>query len=94
MSIDISPEARTQAIASLRQYFSKELDQEIGDLKASVFLDFLLTEIAPSIHNAAIEKAQLYLRDRLVDLEALSAEPEFTYWEQSRGAVRPGKKKP
>ena len=31
---------------------------EIGDLKAGLVLDFFLAEVAPSVHNAAIERAQ------------------------------------
>jgi uncharacterized protein (DUF2164 family) len=88
MAIVLKPEARTQAIASLRQYFRSELDQDIGDLKASLFLDYILTEIAPSVHNSAIESAQLYLRERLVDMEALGSEVEFAYWPKGKSAPR------
>src|SRR5688572_18032106 len=71
MKIQLSDEARKQAITSLRRYFSAELDQEIGDLKASLLLDFVLVEIGPSIYNGAITDAQAYLRDRVADLEAV-----------------------
>lgn len=88
MAIELTPEARKQAIASLRRYFTEELDQDVGDLKAGLLLEFMLREIGPSIHNAAIERAQVYLRDRLVDLEAVAAEVEFAYWPKSRGVPK------
>lgn len=83
MAIELPPEFRKQASASIRTFFAEELDQDIGDLKAELVLDFFLRELAPSVHNAAIGKAQVYLRDRLVDLEAVTTEPEFMYWPKS-----------
>ena len=76
----LTAEARKRAIASIRQYFSKELELEIGDLKAGLVLDFFLAEVAPSVHNAAIERAQAYVRDRLADLDGACTLPEFGYW--------------
>ena len=85
VKIQLSDEARKQAITSLRRYFSAELDQEIGDLKASLLLDFVLVEIGPSIYNGAITDAQAYLRDRVADLEAVCSAPEFTFWDAPPG---------
>ena len=73
----LTAEARKQAIASIREYFAKELELEIGDLKAGLVLDFFLAEVAPSVHNAAIERAQAYVRDRLADLDGACTVPEF-----------------
>ncbi len=78
---ELSDEARKQAVTSLRRYFSAELEQEIGDLKAGLLLDFALQEIGPSIYNRAIADAQTYMRDRVADLEAVSSAPEFTFWD-------------
>ncbi len=48
MKIELTDEARKRAVASLRRYFAAELDQEVGDLKAGLLLDFILQEIGPS----------------------------------------------
>ncbi|HET7188483.1 MAG TPA: DUF2164 domain-containing protein [Gemmatimonadaceae bacterium] len=88
MTISLSDDARKQSIASIRRYFAEELDQDIGELKAGLLLDFMLKEIAPTIYNGAIADAQTYLRDRLVDLEGVCSVAEFAYW-PSR-AVRRG----
>ena len=69
MPIVLSETARKQSIASIKRYFVEELDQEIGDLKAGLLLEFILKEIGPSIYNAAIGDAQTYLRNRVADLE-------------------------
>jgi len=38
--INLPPDARKRAVASIRQYFAAEMDQEIGDLKAGLLLDY------------------------------------------------------
>jgi uncharacterized protein (DUF2164 family) len=83
MIATLSEDARKQSIASIKRYFAEELDQDIGDLKAGIVLDFFLKEIAPTIYNGAIADAQTYLRDRLADLEGACAVPEFGYWPSS-----------
>ena len=83
MPIALSETARKQSIASIKRYFVEELDQEIGDLKAGLLLEFILKEIGPSIYNAAIGDAQTYLRNRVADLEGACSVPEFAYWPSS-----------
>jgi uncharacterized protein (DUF2164 family) len=83
MQIVLSDNARKQSIASIKRYFVEELEQEIGDLKAGLLLEFILKEIGPSIYNAAIGDAQTYLSDRVADLEGACSVPEFAYWPPS-----------
>ena len=80
MTISLPDHARKQSIASIKRYFAEELDQDIGDLKAGLLLEFLLKEIAPTVYNGAINDAQTFLRDRLADLEGVCSVPEFAYW--------------
>jgi uncharacterized protein (DUF2164 family) len=80
MTISISDSARKQAIASIKRYLAEELDQDVGDLRAGLLLEFMLKEIAPTIYNGAISDAQTYLRDRVADLEGACSVPEFAYW--------------
>lgn len=44
-SIVISDEARKQAVASIRRYFAESLDDDIGELKAILVLDYFLAEL-------------------------------------------------
>ena len=80
MSIKLSDEQRKQAITSIKRYVAQELDQDIGELKASLLLEFFLKELAPSVYNGAVADAQTYLRDRLSDLEGVCYHDEFSYW--------------
>ena len=45
-------------------------------------LEFILKEIAPSVYNGAIADAQVYLRDRVADLEGACSVPEFAFWDR------------
>jgi uncharacterized protein (DUF2164 family) len=94
MPLELSPDARAKALASIRRYFSEELEHELGELPAQLFLDFVLEEIGPSVYNVAIADAQTYLRDRVVELEDACHAPEFPHWQRTpgRGATRrPGR---
>jgi uncharacterized protein (DUF2164 family) len=79
-SITIPDGARKLAIASIRQYFADELDQEIGDLKAALVLDYMLVELAPAVYNKAIADAKAFFDERAADLGALCHHEEFPYW--------------
>jgi uncharacterized protein (DUF2164 family) len=76
-SIALSETARKQAIAALRQYFAANLDEEIGDLKAGLLLDFILSELAPSVYNQAIADARAFFEERSNDLAAVFHRDEF-----------------
>jgi len=80
MAITLEPEVKRQAVASLRRYFAENWNQDVGDLKAGLLLDYFLKEIGPSVYNRAIGDAQVYFRDRVVDLEGTCCEKEFGYW--------------
>jgi uncharacterized protein (DUF2164 family) len=86
MAIELSADAIKLSVASIRRYFTEELDQEIGELKAKLLLEFFLKEIGPAVYNTAITDAQGFLRDRVADLDGACAEPEFAYWPKSSKA--------
>ena len=67
-------------VASIKRYAAENLDEEIGDLKAGLLLEYCLKEIGPSIYNQAIADAQAYLTGRVADLEGVCHEEEFGYW--------------
>jgi uncharacterized protein (DUF2164 family) len=81
MNISLTDEATKQSVASIRRYFKDELDQDVGDLKAGLVLEFFVKEIAPSVYNGAISDAQTFLRDRVADLDGVCAVPEFAFWD-------------
>jgi uncharacterized protein (DUF2164 family) len=73
---------RTQETASsLDQALLRRVSRrDIGDLKAGLLLDYCLKEIGPVFYNRAIADAQAYFQERVVDLEGVCYEKEFTFW--------------
>ena len=86
-SIVITEDARKQAIAALRQYFAANLEEEIGDLKAGLLLDFILSELGPSVYNQAIADARAFFEERTSDLAAICYRDEFPVEVVSRFVV-------
>jgi len=82
----IPKESRDRAVASIKRYFSEELEEEVGDLKAGLFLDYCMKEFCPLAYNQGVADAQAYIRDRVADIDAACFEPEFTYWKPKKGS--------
>jgi uncharacterized protein (DUF2164 family) len=76
-AVTLPDAARKQAIAALQQYFAANLDEEIGDLKAGLLLDFILSELGPSVYNQAIADARAFFDERSSDLAAICYHDEF-----------------
>ena len=91
MAIELSKEARQEALASLQRYFQENLEQEIGNLAAGALLNFILEEVGPSIYNKGVADAQEHLQARVSELDSEVFEAEFQYWrkhERQRGGRR------
>jgi uncharacterized protein (DUF2164 family) len=54
MSIELSKEARAQAITSIERYFAENMEERIGNIAAGALLGFFLEEVGPSIYNKAV----------------------------------------
>jgi uncharacterized protein (DUF2164 family) len=80
VSIELSKEARADAIASIQQYFERNLPEPIGELPAGLLLNFFLEEVGPAVYNKAIADAQARLSARVADLSGELYEDEFQYW--------------
>ena len=78
--IELSKQARGDAVASIQRYFKEEMPEEIGDLPAGLLLNFVLEEIGPVIYNKAIADAQARMAGRVADLNGELFEDEFQYW--------------
>lgn len=78
--IRLSNETEKQLRESIKRYVAENFDEEIGDLKARLFLDYCVKEIGPSVYNHAIKDAQAHLQETLTDLDGTCFEPELVYW--------------
>jgi uncharacterized protein (DUF2164 family) len=80
MNIELSKEARAQAIASLQRYFEENMAEPIGQLPAGLLLNFFLEEVGPAVYNRAIADAQTRMEQRVIDLGGELFADEFQYW--------------
>jgi uncharacterized protein (DUF2164 family) len=88
MAVPLSRDDEKQALASLRRFSDEELEVELTDIQHRALLAFFLKEIAPSVYNKAVADAQVFLRDRLADLEATCYEADFAYWPKGTSVRR------
>jgi uncharacterized protein (DUF2164 family) len=56
------------------------LDDDIGDLKASLLLEFVLREMGPGIYNRAVADAQARIQDMVLELDSSCYEADLGYW--------------
>jgi uncharacterized protein (DUF2164 family) len=90
MTIELTKEDRSQAIASIERYFRENMDEKIGNIAAGGLLGFFLEEIGPSIYNKGVADAQERLQTRVADLDFEVHEAEFGYWRKHE-KLRQGK---
>lgn len=80
MTIELTNDHLQALILSLKQYFTERLDQDIEDLKASLFLDFILKEIGPIIYNNAVSDVQARMQEIVSELDGTCFETESSSW--------------
>jgi len=80
MAIKITEDTAHRLIESIQRYFSENMEEPIGDLKAKLLLDFCVREIGPAIYNQAIQDAQSHLQNKVAEMDADCYEAEFGYW--------------
>ena len=66
--IKITREKRKEMINSIKIYFDKERDEELGDLGASIILDFIIKDIAPEFYNQGIFDAYSFMSEKTEDM--------------------------
>lgn len=80
MAIELTKEARAQAVASIERYFRENMDEPIGNIAAAGLLAFVLEEIGPTVYNQAVLDVQERLQLRVSELDLEVHEDEFQYW--------------
>ena len=60
MTIELSKEARTEAIQSIERYFLQERDERIGNIAAAALLNFFIEEIGPARASVVAYVAPLF----------------------------------
>lgn len=72
MPIELEKETQKRLIGSIQKYFQDNMEEEeVGDLKALLLLEFFLKELGPAIYNQAISDAQGVMMDRVTELDSV-----------------------
>ena len=66
--VKISKARRDEMIAEIKNYFSTEREEEIGDLAAGMLLDFIVGKLAPEFYNQGVDDAYRYMKESAEDL--------------------------
>lgn len=66
--IKLSKETKDHMIAEIKRYYLNERDEELGDLAASLFLDFIIEELAPEFYNQGVYDSCDFMKDKCEDL--------------------------
>lgn len=80
MTIELAPERRKEAIASIERYFRENMEEKIGNIAAGGLLGYFLEEIGPVIYNKAVADVQERLQARVAEVDIEIHEDEFAYW--------------
>ncbi len=76
MEIKLRDERLKEVIEEVQSYFRNEHDESIGDLRAEMLVEFFLSKLGPQIYNQAIDDANTFIHEKLIDLEGILYIPE------------------
>ncbi len=66
--IKLTQEKKEYMIEAIKNYFSNERDEELGDLASAMILDFFIDELATEFYNQGIYDSYVYMNDRCEDI--------------------------
>jgi len=81
MSLSLSKEQKSEAIGSIRRFFSQKLELELSELQAGFLLDYFSAELAPFAYNEGVADAQMFLLRFCEDLPSTCFREPLTYWD-------------
>jgi len=80
VTIKLEPRTKERFLDSIRRYFAEQLDDDIGELKAELVLEFVMKEMGPTIYNRAVADAQTRVQHLVSELDTACYEPDLGYW--------------
>lgn len=65
---EVSKDKKDYMISEIKSYFAKERDLDLGDLAATLILDFFIEKLAQEFYNQGVEDSYKYMSGSLEDL--------------------------
>jgi uncharacterized protein (DUF2164 family) len=66
--LKITKERRDEMVSAVKNYFSKEREEELGDLAAVLVLEFIIEKLAPEFYNQGVYDSYTYMQNTVEDL--------------------------
>lgn len=66
--LHLSKQQKEEMKQKVQDYFLRERNEELGDLSASLMVDFIISELGEVIYNKGIEDAHRYMNERVEEL--------------------------
>ena len=76
MEIKLSEDRLKIITGEVQSYFRNEHEEIIGELKAEMLIEFFIQKLGPKIYNQAIDDANAFIHDKLIDLDGILYIPE------------------
>lgn len=64
----INNEDKKEMTEKIKEYFCEERGEEIGELAATLILNFFLEELGPYVYNMGVYDSYKYIGDRVEDV--------------------------
>ncbi|CUH96354.1 hypothetical protein P22_2444 [Propionispora sp. 2/2-37] len=69
--IQLEKAVRQEIMGYLKEFFSKERDEELSDFQADMILDFVIKKIGPHLYNQALSDAHALMSKKIEDIYSL-----------------------
>ena len=66
---EFSKDQKDRMASKVKQYFSEELQQDIGSFEAEFLIDFLADEIGPYFYNRGLADAMSLFTEKMGELD-------------------------
>ena len=80
--MELNEETQKRLIGSIQKYFQEHMEEDVGDLKAVLLLEFFMKEIGPAIYNQAVSDAQAVMQNNINDLDGVCYATEDGFWQK------------
>jgi uncharacterized protein (DUF2164 family) len=64
----INKERKDEMVSAIKNYFSVEREEELGDLAATLILEFIIEKLAPEFYNQGVYDSYNYMENTIEDL--------------------------
>ena len=66
--IEVNKEKKQEMIEAIKNYFQEERNEEIGDLAATLILDFFIEKLAPEFYNQGVYDSYTLMTAKIEDI--------------------------